>query len=475
LGDAGMVKRLIWIAAALAGLNMAVAWLDTWYWRYLFFSFGLLLSFVPMVRFLEEAEGDTPFFPIISIVHGVYYCLFGIIPFELHHTVADVSDEAMGIVSLFSCLGLSALLFGYYLIRRPATRVSQTEEVGFSLHSAQLMVVLGGISSVGWMAKFLWKVPLAFEAMLTLLSEPLVFVFSALFLMQLQKRLPRWMIAVNWFGFVPVVLVTSLATSLLFPFIKLLVLALLVYLLVRRTFPWRPMLAFGLVLMVLFVLKTGFRKFESATNKEKIAGVQDLTQRLTIYGEVIRTVGETPGTEILQANLNTVASRLDLTHLFGFIVDHAPTQVPYMEGKTYQGLGWKFIPRIFYPDKPIETLGNDLGHDLGWLNPEDDDTSVNLPQMVEMYLNFGPLGIPIGMFLLGAFYGWILNLFCRNGTQIQQVMGFFMTSNLFNIESNLSIVLGGLLYLVVVMPLLLHVLLHRTLEVQEDAPPLRGS
>ncbi|MFN7958114.1 MAG: O-antigen polysaccharide polymerase Wzy [Holophagaceae bacterium] len=462
-----MARHLILIAAAILGLNGLVAALGTWYWRDLFFSLGLFLSLVPMVRFLVVEDGDTPFFPVLSMVYGVYYCVFGIIPFELHRTVAGVSDEAMDLASVFSCLGILSLLVGYYFVRRPKLRNPLQGEKRFSPRSASLMVLLGLISSAGWMAKFIWKVPLAFEALLTLVSEPLLFVFAGLFLLQLQKRLPRWMIAVNWFGFVPVVLATSLATSLLFPFIRLLVLGLLVYLLIRRRLPWRQVGVFGSILLILFVMKTGFRQLESATNKEKLAGTQELAKRLAVYGEVIRALGETPTAEMFQANVNIVASRLDLTHMFGFIIDHAPVQVPYQRGKTYQGLVWKFVPRLLYPEKPIERMGNDLGHDLGWLDPEDDDTSVNLPQMVELYLNFGPVGIPIGMCLIGALYGWLFNLFCKDGTKVQQVFGLFMASNLVNIESNLSIVLGGLFYLIVVMPLLLHALLHRSLEGSE--------
>ncbi len=66
-------------------------------------------------------------------------------------------------------------------------------------------------------------------------------------------------------------------------------------------------------------------------------------------------------------------------------------------------------PRFLWPNKPLSTnsLGNDIGHQLGILSPEDLKTSIGPTLIGDLYMTFGILGIILGMFFMGAFFRFI--------------------------------------------------------------------
>ncbi len=78
----------------------------------------------------------------------------------------------------------------------------------------------------------------------------------------------------------------------------------------------------------------------------------------------------------------------------------------YLHGKSlvnfFVSLG---PPRMIWPEKPvISGNGNELGRALGILAPGDFNTNIGPSVIGEWYLNFGPPGILIGMFLMGILF-----------------------------------------------------------------------
>jgi hypothetical protein len=88
-----------------------------------------------------------------------------------------------------------------------------------------------------------------------------------------------------------------------------------------------------------------------------------------------------------------------------------PSVYPYADGSTLKRAPASFIPRAIWHNKPSLSLAGDFGNRY-WGRPSTADKSTQAMSFLgELYINFGRLGIFIGMFLLGvlyrAWYAWL--------------------------------------------------------------------
>ena len=74
----------------------------------------------------------------------------------------------------------------------------------------------------------------------------------------------------------------------------------------------------------------------------------------------------------------------------------SPERIPYWEGYSYKILITKFVPRIFWENKPSDTFGNEFGVRYKVLSDYNSTTSWNMPVLNEFYVNFGIIGINDG-------------------------------------------------------------------------------
>jgi hypothetical protein len=89
----------------------------------------------------------------------------------------------------------------------------------------------------------------------------------------------------------------------------------------------------------------------------------------------------------------------------GFIVGEVERS-GLLLGETMKYVGYAFIPRILWPDKPGVTRGLWFGATLG-LSPSEAEatTSIGMTAVGELYWNFGILGVMLGMLVIGCAYG----------------------------------------------------------------------
>jgi hypothetical protein len=145
--------------------------------------------------------------------------------------------------------------------------------------------------------------------------------------------------------------------------------------------------------------------------------------------------------------------------LFSEVMEDTPKPIPYWGGETYLNLFTSFIPRAIWSDKPTENIGNIFGRRYGYLNQDDDVTSLNLPWLVELYANFGELGVLFGMPLLGAFLAIIdLKLNSPNMNSLEVVIGSTIIFKLIDQESNFSLMVGSLLPFILTIYLIFRLL-----------------
>ena len=146
-----------------------------------------------------------------------------------------------------------------------------------------------------------------------------------------------------------------------------------------------------------------------------------------------------------EESLHKAFNRIYHLHLTSCVIAHTPSKVPFQYGNTYVPLFTKFIPRFLWPGKPVEDLGNRWAKWYGYLNPSDNITSLNLPWLTEMFLNFGWFGVIAINILLGLLFAF-LRPFWQNPVEAGAFsFGLVLGMPLTIVESNLSMKLGKLI------------------------------
>jgi hypothetical protein len=114
-----------------------------------------------------------------------------------------------------------------------------------------------------------------------------------------------------------------------------------------------------------------------------------------------RLTEQDPGT-ILVNGISTLSERFDAISPLAVVVSNYEALAPYEEAwgindNIYVDTFIFFIPRVVWPDKPVSIDPSRYG-DLYFNYAEN---SFTLTPMGDLLRNFGPIGVPIGMFVLG--------------------------------------------------------------------------
>lgn len=126
------------------------------------------------------------------------------------------------------------------------------------------------------------------------------------------------------------------------------------------------------------------------------------------------------------------------------------TKIRFLNGFSYKQLLYKFIPRVLWKNKPVDDMGNKFGVLYGVLHDHDFTTSWNMPILNESYINFGYKGVIFVMFILGLINRLIVNFYSTKFNYgFETIIGFYLCSRLFFMESHLSLVYGGVITVVI--------------------------
>lgn len=418
----------------------------------------LVVGLLPLVFYpWDRRRGVLPTLPVIGIFYAVFY---GVSPFLLDLMFA--ADEPMSLWAIVSVLGVnppyvrvldatitglafagvvSFLTMAWCIPRAFGSFDLLSIEAGAGAGKSKAMplALLWGIVVLHlavMSVPFLGRLP-SLNQLAPLLG---LFAFAALMLLALDGQLSRWHCAALFGIALPLRVAIGLSTAT-FNQIFLFVLFMGLAFFVRR---FRLALAFmAVVLMLVFSLYHPLRYMRTVASYPEYVRADGL-ERLALFVKVARQPEKYLDTTVGDFN---VFRRLASPLMLGATMQVTPEKVPYWGGETYKPLLTSFIPRVLWPGKPEERIGQEFGRRYSFIGPYDKASSVNLGWLIEFYVNFGMVGVVVGMAAVGTVFGGLQCLFnpLPQASALQTAYGLTVLFPFLNQDSNLSLSIGTVL------------------------------
>jgi hypothetical protein len=418
-----------------------------------------LLCLLPTWIYLctpSRSRPPIPFLPLIGVSFALYHVLTAVLGVV---NAADLTLQYAGAVQLdpltdyekpvdLLLLGWSALLLSYgmmSLARRHRPPETFGVRVPLSVGAMRrwgLRLLWGGLLAEGVRQAF--SIPSVVSGLLTFMSSLALFGAALLAILATWRQLSARDRLALQIGFLLLVLVRIGSGSLASVLWALTTVLLAVWAAGGRlTLRWLLVLLVGLSTIVAFRgVAIDYRR--QAWHREEELPVSG---RSMLMVRLLATKIQTSGVQgALVDGFRAVVGRSANLDLLADVMRQTPAWIPYWGGQTYLSLVGIAVPRVLWPDKPTKVLGQDFGHRYRYLGNEDHATSVNLPFVVEFYANFGELGVIVGMFIVGMIYRLLERLVNNPGQHIlTSVCALVLLVPLVNVESDFSLVFGGLL------------------------------
>lgn len=405
-----------------------------------------LLPFFIYVRNLYKNRGEAlPFMPTIGIIFALYYGLPILTGQEVLFRGGPIESTYVRSALLSVVNGLLALLAGFYLVasRIYVKRVNRDVAVKRNrlvfvcvllIASYSAYIILGrfgkGWAQIGHLILSFYEISLA---------------VLALHYYNEKNRSRKILIGMLWYGVVSQYLISSLASGLLSTFIYSIFFIFLIIWVFARKFPWIVAI---ILLLATILLKGSIAEFRHQVWHSGAGRSMTVLERAKILVDI--TVERSREEGIKKAffeSTDVVSSRLSMISIFAHVKAMTPQYSEFWFGDSYATMLHALIPRFLWRDKPVKDLGQRFGHYYEFLDPEDLSTSINLPYLVEFYVNFGEAGVVWGMLLVGIFLRIaykMLNFYgSPKGTVIFAMIAF---RPMINIEGDFSLVFIDMLY-----------------------------
>ena len=148
--------------------------------------------------------------------------------------------------------------------------------------------------------------------------------------------------------------------------------------------------------------------------------------------------------------MDALIMRISYVNFFALTTENVPGRIPYENGALWSGsIVHILMPRVLFPDKPIlddsERTRTYTGVNVAG---SEQDTSIGIGYVGESYIDFGPVGMFIPIFLLGLLYG-VINRFFITRTRYKLLGSALAVSvlvfNAYEIETSNIKLLGGVI------------------------------
>jgi len=406
----------------------------------------VLLPWASFVAWRRESEER---FPLFALVGGMFWIYYGLPVFRIAWTgEPTIPYETLVPALLLSDLGLVCLWCGFRLapFRSPVSaRVPEIAGTPSQLAYVRGVLVVGAL--LGLSESHAYVFGEGGRNAILLLGDfvPLVAVAYLLrrHLSGQGQRIDVIFLAV----YAVLRVMAALASGWLGSAVGFGIVLVIVYLEERRRVPVGLVVAVLAYTLVLQPAKTAFREVfwyggEQGSRLERLAFWARASQaewESAAAGEG----GKTPS-ELAAETL----SRMSLLEHSALIIEMTPDVVPYQHGRLYSYFLVTLVPRVLWPDKPSINEANRFYQVAYGLTPEWhlDSISIACGFVGEAYINFGWLGVPFVVTLVGMALRWFeRNLLEPGNGNLLRAIGVPVVSLFLILESQLAQYFGGLL------------------------------
>lgn len=442
-----LADRPEWLEIDKAFMALAIIW----------------LGFLPSLQYLlDRNRPPMPFFPLV----GIFYATsFGLPMFaskqELAEgwSLANVSFTELVLV----LLGVAGMTIAFF-----ASKSSLWKKVSPIRLPSPLPP--GKLQSLLWLLLcshlvYLYVPSIRAIPSIGQLLEPIGYIaYGMFYIISSRGKLPAIQTCIVFGIGVPLEIIPRFATGSLAP---TMLLGLFMIIVIWYEHKRIPVIFISITLIFLLIfnsVKHEYRRlvwFENKyTGTTPIEKVQLFIELAIQHYQNPRVSSENESS--LDSSTGSVVGRTAHIVLFSKVVKDTPSKVPYWDGQTYSYLLTSYVPRALWPDKPVQSVGNNFGRRYNYLGKNDFSTALNLPWIVEMYANFGALGVLAGMPLVGLLLAFIeKKLNHPDMNPLDFVVGATVSFRLVYQESNFSTMIGGLAPLSLVLYVLFNVYLGR--------------
>ena len=436
------LKLLASVTAALVALNLYAPASPTILER-AFASAILASAALPVWLWMSDADRTIPFMPFLALVFAYYFALpvFLMRQYAVAMFKPPIPDRYIEVALGYSLLGLYCLFAGYYgpgkwlfapILPRFNLQWRDTRVVKL----VALIFAVGGLFASS--SRVVDLLPQSLEQAGVFAGDLALVGICTLVALHLAGKLDRITATLTWGVLIPLRIALGLGTGSAASGLIVGIAVAMMFASVRRSIPWK-MMALGT--LALFIVRPAEVPYRMATWGGRLSDA-GVIEKARTFGDIVYRI--TIGGAVQPQMLVEMASRrLAQFTVFGEVIADTPAMVPFWKGETYYPILFKPIPRFILPDKPEEVSGGWFGHRYGLITQQNIDTSINLPQIVELYGNFGLIGVIVGMFVFGLVYRLLIEMYVHPGMGLGALVGaVYVSSRLLDVGSAASLTFG---------------------------------
>ena len=371
------------------------------------------LCWIPALSYLakrSDRRRPIPFYPLYGVLYSLYYALTPMLGLSNflglggHRTSFNAAlDYARPLDLILS--GWIALTAGYVVCGR--LRITRAARPGAQLERLSPVIVrkwalaLLGLGLVSEIMLRLGWVSHEFVGVGFLLGFVMEAAIIVVIVLNRNSKLPPLSAATALAGVTAAVFLrlgSSATGQVLFVVFALFVGTWLE----RRKIPPRHLVVAGIAVAACVAVRGVMGPWRNEVWETRKGDMSQADRSLLMVGLLRQKLDAKGAVGAVADGWQVIAHRSANADLLTDAVLRTPDEVPFWDGSTYRSLAGALVPRFIWPDKPEKTLGQDYGHRYGYLSDSDLDTSFNLPVLVEFYINYGTVGVILGMFVLGT-------------------------------------------------------------------------
>ena len=153
-------------------------------------------------------------------------------------------------------------------------------------------------------------------------------------------------------------------------------------------------------------IKTDYRSF-LAEEEEEVP----IERRFSKLADLVESLNF----ENIGDGLDALIMRVSYVNFFALTIENVPSRLPYENGELWKGaVVHALMPRVLFPDKAILDDSDRTRLYTGMnVAGAEQSTSIGIGYVGESYIDFGPIGMFVPIFLLGLMYGVISRFFIK--------------------------------------------------------------